>query len=345
MSPLALVHSGTALDVALILDALQLAELRSEWLDLWSGLVDATPFESPDWLLPWWRHYGEGPMLCFAFRRKEKLVGVAPLYIYRESASRPPRLFLMGTGNSDYLDVICNPDFASECAKTLLSEIQARSNLWDECSFQQLRPNSPLLLARDQVSPCNFDIDKSEPCPALDLHAFDASFAMLKRASYYRRRIEKEGSFSIEEATQASFDEIFDALERLHEGRWRDRGLSGAFGAARDRQFHRSAAGAFLNASMLKLYAARFNGKIIAALYAFRHRKRTYFYLTGFDPDYRHFSIGTIILGHAIEQARREDSYIFDFLRGQEAYKYRWGARDQITFRMRLRNSPHEARV
>jgi CelD/BcsL family acetyltransferase involved in cellulose biosynthesis len=96
---------------------------------------------------------------------------------------------------------------------------------------------------------------------------------------------------------------------------------------------------------MLRLYAVRLDDKIIAALYAFSHRKRTYFYLSGFDPDYSRFSIGTIILAHAIERARTEGSIAFDFLRGQEPYKYRWGAHDETTFTTRIVKKPQESRA
>jgi CelD/BcsL family acetyltransferase involved in cellulose biosynthesis len=275
-------------------------------------------------------------MLAFAFRSDEKLVGVAPLYVYRESLGQPRRVFLMGTGNSDYLDVMFHPDFHSACSQVLISELQAQSNLWDQCEFQQLRPSSPLLRALKEICPASLALEDQEPCPALDLHSPDTSHKMHKRANYYRQRLEKEGAFSIEEATPRSFDETFDALERLHQDRWRERGFCGVLGENRDRQFHRATARAFLSASMLRLYAARFNGNLIAVLYAFSHRKRTYFYLTGFDPEYRRFSIGTIILGHAIDKARIEGSDVFDFIRGQEPYKYRWGARDQGTCRARL---------
>jgi CelD/BcsL family acetyltransferase involved in cellulose biosynthesis len=275
-------------------------------------------------------------MLSFAFRHEGRLVGLAPLYIYREGTDQSSRVFLIGTGNSDYLDAVFRPDFRSACLRSLLSELQIRSHLWDVCDFQQLRSSSPLLQAREEICRFRVALDQQQPCPVLDLHSLDSSLTMEKRANHYQRRLEKSGSFAIERATPASFGEIFDALARLHEDRWGNRGISGAFSTERDRQFHRLVARAFLRLDILRLYAARLNGKIIAALYAFSHRKRTYFYLSGFDPEYGRFSIGTVLLGHAIEEARNQGSDEFDFLRGQEAYKYRWGARDQATFTMRL---------
>ena len=43
-----------------ISDARDLEELRVQWLELWRRCPHATPFQSPDWLLPWWRNLGAG---------------------------------------------------------------------------------------------------------------------------------------------------------------------------------------------------------------------------------------------------------------------------------------------
>jgi CelD/BcsL family acetyltransferase involved in cellulose biosynthesis len=327
---------SAGIQIESIQDSAALTGLRGEWLEVWSELPDTTVFQSPDWLLPWWSQYGEGPMLSFAFRCEGRLVGVAPCYIYGEAVGQPRQVFLIGTGNSDYLDVIFRPEFQSDCWKELLAELQARSNLWDACDFQQLGSNSPLRQNPEYARAFVPQLDEQEPCLVLDLCSLDSSLAMEKQASYYRRMLEKSGSFVTVEARPDSFDEIFTALERLHENRWRGRGLSGAFSSERDRKFHRSAAQAFLTSRVLRLYGARLNGKIIATLYGLCHRERTYFYLSGFDPEYAAFSVGTVLLGHAIEEARKEGCDAFDFLRGREPYKYRWGAREQASFRMRL---------
>jgi CelD/BcsL family acetyltransferase involved in cellulose biosynthesis len=94
---------------------------------------------------------------------------------------------------------------------------------------------------------------------------------------------------------------------------------------------------------VLRLHALRLDGAVIAALYALADRpgrgdRRVYFYLGGFDPDRAALSPGALLVGHAIEAAVREGAVAFDFLRGQEAYKRRWGARDTPTYCRRLRH-------
>ena len=78
-------------------------------------------------------------------------------------------------------------------------------------------------------------------------------------------------------------------------------------------------------------------GRIIAALYGFHHATRTYYYLGGFDPEFKQYSPGTILIAHAIAEAIREGATEFDFLRGREDYKYRWRAVDRIIYRKRIK--------
>jgi hypothetical protein len=42
------------------------------------------------------------------------------------------------------------------------------------------------------------------------------------------------------------------------------------------------------------------------------------------------------VIDYAVRAAIDEGAAEFDFLRGREAYKYRWGARDLLTYRRRL---------
>src|SRR4051812_43901967 len=57
-----------------------LERLRPEWEVLWA----ATPFQSPAWLIPWWRHVGGGELLSLVVRDAGALVGLFPFYRYTQ---------------------------------------------------------------------------------------------------------------------------------------------------------------------------------------------------------------------------------------------------------------------
>lgn len=318
----------------------RLAAIAGKWTELWSALPDTTPFQSPDWLIAWWEHYGEGrPLFSFAFWESGQLVGVAPLYIFASTLNRSRRVFVLGTGNTDYADVIFHPEFSARCCSMLVNEIRARGALWDTCEFHRLRRSSPLMRGIGDMPGLRVEVMNEEPCPVLDLNGCAAD-PMLKKAQHYARKLDETCPFDIEEATPSSVDELLSSLERLHERRWRAKGMPGVLSDPRDRSFHHLVANAFCKSGMVWLYALRLEGQVVAVLYGFRRGMRTYFYLSGFDPEYGHLSAGTVLLGHAIERARATGCRWFDFLQGREAYKYRWGAVDEPVFMKMISRTP-----
>jgi CelD/BcsL family acetyltransferase involved in cellulose biosynthesis len=99
------------------------------------------------------------------------------------------------------------------------------------------------------------------------------------------------------------------------------------------RSFHREAASGFLDRDWLRLHVLEFQGTCRAALHVFTCRGRGYYYSGGFDPSLARFSPGTVLTGFAIEDALDRGSHTFDFLRGDEPYKYTWGASNRVNHR------------
>ncbi len=83
----------------------------------------------------------------------------------------------------------------------------------------------------------------------------------------------------------------------------------------------------------------------ITGLLAFldRQRRSFCFYITGFDERYAALSPGTVIVAHAIREAIRGSYRVFDFLRGDEPYKFALGAEVRHAANvMILRETAHE---
>lgn len=329
-----------SLDCEFVGSFLRLEELEEDWRELWSSLDEATPFQSPDWLLPWWKHYGEGQLFSFAFWDGGRLVGLAPLQIFRSANESRRQVFLLGTGNSDYMDVLFDPASRRLCCQILLTELGKRDRHWDVCSFQRLRPGSPLLEEIPHEAGWRVVSAAQAPCVAIDLHDLKHGAVLLRRSQSYVRKLQRADRVTFEEARSESLDEFSDALERLHQQRWHEEGRRGALSTPRDRSFHREVARRFLHTQMLMFYGLRMAGKLIAVIYGYHVWDRVYSYLSGFDTEYARSSVGTITIGYAVERAMACGCDAFDFLQGEEAYKYAWGARDQACFvRQILKNS------
>ena len=325
-----------ALAIREIKSARELDFLRADWLALWKRSSTATPFQSPDWLIPWWRHFGIGQLFVLAVTNETRLVGLAPLFITNTRS-----LSLLGTGISDYLDLLLDDRVCNDAAAAIFAHLCEHRNAWDECDFQNLRHTSPLLTMKSCAG-FSERLQEQNFCPVVLLPASaqryldSLSHQLRHNLDYYQRRLATLGDVEIECAGEHNFGELFDAFVKLHEARWQMNSMPGVLCDENVRSFHPEAATGFLASGALRLYALRINGRIIASLYGFHHAARTYYYLGGFDPEFKQYSPGTVLVAHAITEAIREGAREFDFLRGREDYKYRWGAVDRIIYRKRV---------
>jgi CelD/BcsL family acetyltransferase involved in cellulose biosynthesis len=55
-------------------------------VNLSERLPGATPFQHPDWLLPWWRHIGGGVLFVIAIQDGGEL---APFYVHADDKQEP----------------------------------------------------------------------------------------------------------------------------------------------------------------------------------------------------------------------------------------------------------------
>jgi len=305
----------------------RLEAARNDWLDLWRRAPDATPFQSPMWLLPWWRHFGSNDLNVITMRENGRLQSLAPLYVIREDGESLG--MFLGTGISDYLDVI-------GAANLNLAEIDCQ--IWD---LQQLRPSSPLL---EMSLPDGWsdNVEEQDRCVLLSIeNAGDELQNLLstharKKLRYYKRSL----ACTFEDANAENLDVFLDALFQLHAARWQQRGMPGMLADDVIQHFHRDVARAMLDAGALRMFAMRSADRIAAVFYGFAHGDTVAYYLSGYDPALEKHSPGTVIVAHAIEQAVRDGATTFDFLRGAEDYKYAWGAKDRINFRRQIFRAP-----
>ncbi|MHC1764338.1 MAG: GNAT family N-acetyltransferase [Verrucomicrobiia bacterium] len=320
-----------------ITDLAGLERLEPEWETLWNFCPTATPFQSPAWLISWWRHFGYGELWTLVVRHQGRLVGLLP--VHRHTG----KVTFLGTGISDYLDALVAPGFEQTVTRAFFSHLMAHSRRWAVCDFQQMKPRSPLLSFRP--GDLKAQISGHDPCPVLELPRTPADLpsrvpeAHLAKVAYGWRRAAKIGRVQTERATKGSFDSLMQAFLTLHGSRWSERGETGVLAAVSLQSFHRESGAALLRQGKLRLYVLRIDSEPVAALYGFLHQRTFFYYLGGFDPKFRVISPGSLIIHHALMEAVDEGALTFDFLRGREPYKYTWGAKDMTTLRLRVAQS------
>ncbi|HEX2255503.1 MAG TPA: GNAT family N-acetyltransferase [Afifellaceae bacterium] len=309
----------------------ELDVLTPEWWALWRRLPQTTPFQSPAWLIPWWRSFRPGELRTIAVEADGRLVGLAPLYL--ESGPLGRRLLPLGVSLSDYLDLLLDPDHAEAAGAAIMAHLVEAEWDWDVLELQELPPGAAAL---SLVAPPGMEESAGEhsACPVLALPDRLESLREViptrqrRKLNLARNRAARAGGVEIREADAATAREHLEALFAVHRAQWQSRGTSGVLDGEAVQRFHRSAVGGLVETGLATLYLLELGGRSVGAFYGFRHNGRVLFYLTGFDPEYERISPGTLLIAHAIEAALAQGAREFHFLRGREPYKYRWGAED-----------------
>jgi CelD/BcsL family acetyltransferase involved in cellulose biosynthesis len=309
-----------------------LERLRPEWDELWRRCPDATPFQSPAWLLAWRKVFGGGELFSFAARVDGRLVGLAPMFLHPWDGRR--QVTLLGNGVSDILDWLLDPDCRAQAADALLAAVLRHRERWDLCDWQDL-PEKSVLLDRSADTQPQY-VCMSIPLPD-DWETFRAGLphGLRRNLRRYREQLDQHGEVRFETAGADALPELFE----LHRARWAERNDPGMFDGAAMQSFHAQAGAALFEEGLARLYVLRVNQKAAAMVYGFADRGRFYSYQGGFDPALARFSPGALILEYAIAQAIGEGARVFDFLRGQERYKYDWGAAERSSYRRLLRTA------
>jgi len=330
--------------------------LRDEWNELLQASASNCLFLTWEWLFTWWKHFSEDRRLHLVTVRCDgELIAIAPL------ALRPSRFrrllpfsaleFLgMGSVGSDYLDIPIRQG-KEKIALDALAEYLADHKFVMELSRVNRGTAQASALASELKQFGWAAVDAPvESCPFIDLsgHSWESYLASLGREHRYnvRRRLR-----NLAKQWRVRFDRVESERQRseamrqltaLHYLRWRERGSPGVFNSSALVAFHEELSRLALERGWLRLYVLSLDEEAAAAWYGFHYHGAFYFYQAGFDPRLSRHSVGLVAMGLAIKSAIEEGARVYDFLHGDERYKFLW-ARQEIQL-TRWELSPPSAR-
>lgn len=323
--------------------AVELEALAPAWRELWHQDQSCTPFQSPEWLIPWWHHFGNGNLRAVTIRQNGVLTGLLPLYLYRGDTDTDRRLLLLGVGTTDYLDGVFASTCQSEHIKAALNLV-AEEEDWDVLNLSQLRSGSRLLKAVTNSVDLG-GVFETESCSRMGAAQISHLPQKIRRNTmYYRNRAIRSGALELTVADDTNCAEGFKNLVRLHTERWQQRGCAGVLADLRVLAWHREALPLLAQSEMLRLYILRLGGDAIGVIYSLvdsadRSNRTQYFYLTGYSTDHSDLRPGTISIAMAIEDAFNNGVHTIDMLRGDEDYKRLWHLERHPTYGFSLKRS------
>jgi CelD/BcsL family acetyltransferase involved in cellulose biosynthesis len=101
------------------------------------------------------------------------------------------------------------------------------------------------------------------------------------------------------------------------------------------RQLRLACRAAFEN-GWLQLSFLEVEGRKAAGYLNFDYLNRIWVYNSGISRRFHELSPGWVLLGHLLQWANENQRLEFDFMRGDEAYKYRFGGVDKFVVRARV---------
>jgi CelD/BcsL family acetyltransferase involved in cellulose biosynthesis len=317
------------------------------WNSLVKQSIADTPFSRYEYLSEWWKTLGGGEwkqatLVLVSATENDQLVGIAPLFITEYDGQRA--LMLVGSIEiSDYLDLIVREDDLSRFLAGLLDFlVSSLTDNWSAIDWYNIPDSSPTLAALKTESERLGWAHHEEvyhPTPYIPLNgSFDEYLSRLEKKQRHeiRRKMrraaesgrvrfyvvdknadietELEGFFHlmIQDPNKAMF--LRDAM--------RDQ-MSTTIQAAHEQGY-------------LWLGFLEVDGVKVAASLNFDYKNKLWGYNSGVSRTHMELSPGWVLLAHTIQWCCENNRYEFDFMRGDEEYKYRFGGVNRFVMRVKI---------
>jgi CelD/BcsL family acetyltransferase involved in cellulose biosynthesis len=302
----------------------------------WSALVSADPagtfFHTPGFLKLYWEEFAAEPdhlLLAFAEEDGSQVGAVA-----FERVDETIR-FLGGTEVTDYLGPVALPEVQSTVAKELFAGL-ARLDDWADADLRGLPEDKPWLeLLAEAAAAQGFSVettdDQNGVAPYLSLPGSYEEY-LERLPSKLRHEIKRKarrleaaaGPWHICLATSETLEPFLDRFVELHQ---QSEGPKGVFMQPGMEIFFRRLGEAFLPRGVFSLtFIEVAEHRKLAGSIGFRFEGTYSLYNSAFDREFQSVSPGMVLVAEDIRIAIEAGCSAFDLLKGDYAYKYRFGA-------------------
>jgi CelD/BcsL family acetyltransferase involved in cellulose biosynthesis len=320
---------------------------EAEWNALVEESITDTPFSRHEYLSEWWKTLGGGEwkqaeLVLVSAKENDQLVGIAPLFITEYDGQKA--LMLVGSIEiSDYLDLIVRDVDLSRFLTGLLDFLGSHdAGTWSAIDWYNLPDSSPTLAALKAESErrgWSHHEEMYRPTPRIPLNgSFDEYLSRIdkKQRHEIRRKMrraaesEKNVRFHIldrEADIDSEMNAFFDLMvqdpnkEKFLHPEMREQ-MSVTIRNAFERGY-------------LWLAFLEVNGSKAAASLNFDYKNKLWGYNSGVGREHMELSPGWVLLAHVIQWCSENGRYEFDFMRGDEDYKYRFGGVNKYVMRTR----------
>ena len=316
----------------------------------WNTLVEQsiadTPFSRYEYLDEWWKTLGGGEwlhqnveLLLVSASENDQLIGIAPLFIADYDGKQA--ILLVGSIEiSDYLDLIVREDDLPRFLSGLIDFIaSSHPDNWSAIDWYNLPDNSPTLVAL-KVESVNrgwtYHEEIYRPTPRVALNgSFDDYLASIdkKQRHELRRKMRRAmESGRVKFIVVGKDADIEPELETFFHLMIQEPNKAMFLKDVMRDQMSKSIRAAH-GFGYLWLAFLEVDGVKAAASLNFDYKNKLWGYNSAVSRDHMELSPGWVLMGHVIQWCCENNRSEFDFMRGDEDYKYRLGGVDRFVMR------------
>ena len=267
-------------------------------------------------------------------------------------------VFFGASYHADYATLLAAPEDQPAVADALADYLAhggdpSHPHPWDAVDLRRLRCGDPAADAlasafgrREAACGWTINVEQEDVCPVVTLPVdatIDDYLGTLGKKERHEirrkvRRAEAAGEVRLDDSTDPIAD--LPAFIDLHQRRW---GADGLFpdnpGGDQSRRFVSRMLELLGADGPLRLAFLSVGGRRIAAGLTFETPDGILYYNAGVDPEARELSPGVLMVERYVRRALERGVPRLDLLRGDEAYKYEWGAVDEPIQRVLVRRT------
>jgi CelD/BcsL family acetyltransferase involved in cellulose biosynthesis len=332
--------------------------LDSAWAgaQAWQTLSCKNPLHSPEWLLSWWKAFGESNQLMVLQCQDTdgQVVGVAPFYLVRDFGSIAIRSLGSGEVCSDYSRILSQEGREQEVSiavtEYLTSFCKKHSAAQSTCiSIEAVEEDSPWLdeFCRSTESSgyqnwlqpitSSFRLKLPNSMDEYLQNLGDSAKRKGKklvsklRSGSVRWRSTEQQSATLLDNAQANIDRSnniltrLSELQRLHQARRVMLDQPGCFSNTRFESFLTEAVELLSKRGLARIDWCEVDGKTVATHLVLKGTDTLFMYQSGLDPAAMRLEPGHLLTIASIQNAIERGVRYYDTLRGDEKYKAYWG--------------------
>ena len=313
-----------------------ISELRIEWEALLNNANVNTIFTNPDWGGLWWEHFSEGKSWNGLYWEvNSHIVGIAPM-----CANQDDLTLIGNTETVDYNDFVVSPEYSEEFLNLVIDYfIDSEYGSLSLNSIPEHSLTYELLPKIARSKNLDVTVNQEDVSPGITLpDSWDTYLGNLNKKHRHElrrklRRLEEVDDYKVEIISQSDqlqkYMNVFTGLMKM------SRSEKMEYLTQEKEAFFGDISSMTSGKGFFKLFLMSIGDQYVSSSLCFDYNNQRLLYNSGNNHEFDYYSVGLLLHSFAIKDAIEHGMTYFDFLRGDEQYKYRLGGVDKLVYSIR----------